>query len=73
MTTSNKILINQKENVLIAPLEAIFSQDSISYAYVKSGYSIEKKQVELGLTNNDQVIVNKGLKENDIIYLNKPF
>lgn len=72
MTTSNKILINQKENVLIAPLEAIFSQDSISYAYVKSGYSIEKKQVELGLTNNDQVIVNKGLKENDIIYLNKP-
>jgi multidrug resistance efflux pump len=72
MTTSNKILINQKEDVLIAPLEAIFSQDSISYAYVKSGYSIEKKQVELGLTNNDQVVINKGLEENDIVYLNKP-
>jgi hypothetical protein len=72
MTTSNKILINEKEDVLIAPLEAIFSQDSISYAYVKSGYSIEKKQVELGLTNNDQVIVNNGLEENDIVYLNKP-
>jgi len=72
MTTSNKILINEKEDVLIAPLEAIFSQDSISYAYVKTGYSIEKKQVELGLTNNDQVIINKGLEENDIVYLNKP-
>ena len=72
MTTSNKILTNQKEDVLIAPLEAIFSQDSISYAYVKSGYSIEKKQVELGLTNNDQVIINKGLEENDVVYLNKP-
>jgi multidrug resistance efflux pump len=72
MTTSNRILINQKEDVLIAPLEAIFSQDSISYAYVKSGYSIEKKQVELGLTNNDQVIINNGLEENDIVYLNKP-
>jgi len=72
MTTSNKILINQKEDVLIAPIEAIFSQDSISYAYVKSAYSIEKRQVELGLTNNDEVIINKGLKENDVIYLNKP-
>lgn len=72
MTTSNKILINQKEDVLIAPLEAIFSQDSISYAYVKSGYSIEKKQVELGLTNNDQVVIINGLEENDIVYLNKP-
>ncbi len=72
MTTSNKILINQEEDVLIAPLEAIFSQDSISYAYVKTGYSIEKKQVELGLTNNDQVVIKNGLEENDIVYLNKP-
>lgn len=72
MTTSNRILTNQKDDVLIAPLEAIFSKDSISYTYVKSGYSIEKRQVELGLSNNQEVIINKGLEENDIVYLNKP-
>lgn len=72
MTTSNRILTHQEEDVLIAPLEAIFSNDSISYAYVKSGYSIQKKQVELGLSNNEEVIINKGLKEEDIVYLNKP-
>lgn len=72
MTTSNRVLTNEEENVLIAPLEAIFSKDSISYAYVKSGYSIQKKQIELGLTNNEEAIINKGLDENDIVYLNKP-
>lgn len=72
MTTSNKILTKQEDNVLMMPLEAIFSKDSISYAYVKSGLSIDKKQVELGLSNNEVIIINKGLEENDIVYLNKP-
>ena len=72
MTTSNKILTHQEDDVLMMPLEAVFSKDSISYAYVKSGYSTEKKQIELGLSNNDVVIINKGLKEDDVVYLNKP-
>ncbi|WP_372758085.1 efflux RND transporter periplasmic adaptor subunit [Mariniflexile sp.] len=72
MTTSNRILTHQEDNVLMVPLEAIFSKDSISYAYVKSGYSIEKKQVELGLANNEVVIIKKGLNENDVVYLNAP-
>lgn len=72
MTTSNKILIDKKDDVLMIPLEAIFAKDSISYAYVKSGLSIDKKQVELGPSNNEVVIIYKGLKENDVVYLNKP-
>ncbi len=72
MTTSNKILTKQQDDVLMIPLEAVFSKDSISYSYIKSGYSIEKKQIELGLSNNEVVIINKGLEENDVVYLNKP-
>ncbi len=72
MTTSNRILTKQEEDVLMVPLEAIFSKDSISYTYVKSGYSINKKQVELGLSNNEIVVIEKGLKEGDIVFLNKP-
>ncbi len=72
MTTSNRILTNKVENVLIIPLESVFSKDSISYVYLKSGYSIQKKQIELGISNNDEVIVTKGLKEKEIIYLNMP-
>ena len=72
MTTSNRILIQKKENVLMIPLEAIFSKDSISYVYADSGFSITKKEVELGDSNEDVIIVTKGLKEKDVVYLSKP-
>ncbi|RKN80165.1 efflux RND transporter periplasmic adaptor subunit [Ulvibacterium marinum] len=72
MTTSNRILIQKEENVLMIPLEAVFSKDSISYAYVDSGFSIDKKQIELGDSNEDVVIIKKGLKEKDVVYLSKP-
>jgi multidrug efflux pump subunit AcrA (membrane-fusion protein) len=72
MTTSNRILTFSKEDVLTIPIEAVFSKDSISFSYVKSGFSIEKKQIKLGEANNEVVIIENGLKEKDIVYLTKP-
>lgn len=72
MTTSNRILIQKEENVLMIPLEAVYSKDSISYVYTYSGFSIDKRQVELGDSNEDVIIVKKGLKEKDVVYLSKP-
>lgn len=72
MTTSNRILIQKEEDVLMIPLEAVFSKDSITYVYTDSGFSINKKQVELGDSNEDVIIVKKGLKENDVVHLSKP-
>jgi hypothetical protein len=72
MTTSNTIITNEKKDVLSVPIEAIFSRDSISYVYAKSGFSITKKQVQLGESNNDEIIITKGLTEKDVVYLNKP-
>ncbi|MGY0425637.1 MAG: efflux RND transporter periplasmic adaptor subunit, partial [Polaribacter sp.] len=72
MTTSNRILTFQKKDVLSVPLEAIFSKDSITYVYKKSGFSIIKKEVKIGDSNNDSVIIEKGLSESDVVYLNKP-
>lgn len=72
MTTSNRILTFSKDDVLTVPLEAIFSKDSIKFAYVKSGFSIDKKQIELGESNNDVVIIKQGLKEKDVVYLTEP-
>jgi len=72
MTTSNKILTFEKKDVLSVPLEGIFSKDSITFVYKKSGFSIAKQQVVLGDSNNSEVIVEKGLLEEDVIYLNKP-
>jgi multidrug efflux pump subunit AcrA (membrane-fusion protein) len=72
MTTSNRILIQKEEDVIMIPLEAVFAKDSISYVYKDSGFSIDKKQVELGSSNDDVVIVKKGLSEKDVVYLSKP-
>lgn len=72
MTTSNKILTYERKDVLSIPLEAIFSKDSITYVYQKTGFSIAKKQVKIGDANNDSVIILEGLSAEDVVYLNKP-
>ena len=72
MTTSNKILTFEKKDVLSVPLEAIFSKDSITYVYKKSGFSVTKNQIKIGDSNNDSVIITEGLSEGDVVYLNKP-
>ncbi|MCM4163352.1 MULTISPECIES: efflux RND transporter periplasmic adaptor subunit [unclassified Arenibacter] len=72
MTTSNRILIHKEEEVLMVPLEAVFTKDSISFVYAKSGLSIDKKEIEMGESNLDVVIVKKGLNEKEVVYLSKP-
>lgn len=72
MSTSNKILSKQKKDVLTVPLEAVFTNDSIAYVYQNKGLSTTKKQVKLGTSNNEIVIVEAGLKEGDVVYLNRP-
>ena len=72
MTTSNKILTFERKDVLSIPLEAVFSKDSITYVYKKSGFSVIKKEILIGDSNNDSVIITEGLAENDVVYLNKP-
>ncbi|MCV6630706.1 MAG: efflux RND transporter periplasmic adaptor subunit [Flavobacteriaceae bacterium] len=72
MTTSNAILIDKQENVLKIPLESVFSKDSIQYAFVKKGFGIEKRQVKLGMSNLNEVIVLEGLKEMEEVSLNLP-
>jgi multidrug efflux pump subunit AcrA (membrane-fusion protein) len=72
MTTSNRILIHKEEDVLMVPLEAVFSQDSTSFVYAKSGLSIDKREIEMGESNLDVVIIKKGLQENEVVYLSKP-
>ncbi|TMM28643.1 HlyD family efflux transporter periplasmic adaptor subunit [Polaribacter aestuariivivens] len=72
MTTSNRILTFEEKETLSIPLEAVFSKDSLTYVYTKTGFSVAKKEVKIGESNNVSVIVTDGLTENDVVYLNKP-
>jgi multidrug efflux pump subunit AcrA (membrane-fusion protein) len=72
MTTSNNILISQLPNKLIIPLEAVFASGKTSFVYVRKSGNISKQQVVLGKSNDEEVIVEKGLAEGDIICLSEP-
>lgn len=73
MTTSNMIITEYIENVLVVPLEAIHSQgDTLTYVFKRSGLSTVKQQVALGPKGNDLVVVEDGLIDDDIVYLSTP-
>jgi multidrug efflux pump subunit AcrA (membrane-fusion protein) len=69
MTTSNQIITNVYENVQSLPLEAIHADDSLSYVYTKKG---KKQIVVTGEMNENYIIIEKGLSNNDEVYLSVP-
>jgi len=73
MTTSNMIVTDYMENVLVVPLEAIHSQgDTLTYVFKRTGLSSIKQEVALGLKGNDLVVIEQGLEEEDIVFLSTP-
>jgi len=69
MTTSNSIVIKTFENVLYIPLETIHTNDSLSYVYKKNG---TRQVVVLDESNENEIIVEAGLKEGEKIFLSVP-
>ncbi|MEO1434661.1 MAG: HlyD family efflux transporter periplasmic adaptor subunit [Bacteroidota bacterium] len=72
MTTSNELVTNVYEDVLYLPLEAVHSNDSMSFAFVKEGNKILKKELILGPPNDQDVIIEHGLAESETVFLNFP-
>ena len=69
MTTSNQIITQQFDEVVYIPLEAVHSDDSLSYVYTAKG----KKQIVLpGDQNENFIIVEKGIELGDEVYLSLP-
>ncbi len=73
MTTSNMIVTDYVEEVLLVPLEAVHNQgDSLTYVFQKNGFATRKQEVALGPKGDDLVVVTEGLAENDVVYLSIP-
>ncbi len=69
MTTSNRIITNILQDVLYLPLEAVRSNDSLSYVYTPAK---ERQIVVLGESNQNSIIIEQGLKRGDVVYLSTP-
>ena len=57
----------QQDNALIVPVNAVVDIDGDPYLYVVKNGKAVRKEVELGLINNERVEVLDGLKLNEII------
>ncbi len=72
MTTGNTIKVKSFEDVIYAPIEGIFSDDSLKYAFVAEGFGNRKVPVETGEANVNFIIVSSGLSAGDELLLNNP-
>ncbi|MDX2413709.1 MAG: efflux RND transporter periplasmic adaptor subunit [Bacteroidales bacterium] len=70
MTTGNQTVTQVIEQALSIPLECVHATlDSIPFVYRKNG---TRQVVVLGESNENKVVVEQGLAEGDVLYLNSP-
>jgi HlyD family secretion protein len=66
------IYVEQKEDVIAIPNQALFYENDQAAVYVKSGSRYKKRTVKIGTRSLTQTIVESGLDEGDVVALGKP-
>ena len=69
MTTSNEIITKTYDSVLYIPLDAVHSNDSMTYVYLKNN---SRQVVVLDESNENEIIVEAGLDAGDKVLLSVP-
>ena len=70
MTTANKIVTQTISDVIFLPIESVhIGADSIPFVYLRNG---TKQIVVTGEMNENHVIIEQGLRENVLVFLNTP-
>ena len=72
MTSKNTIITASINNVMFVPIESVISTDSVTYVFKKTGNRIDKQQVVAGESNDNEIILKAGVKENDELLLLPP-
>ncbi len=72
MTTSNTIVVAEIPDALHVPLETIHAREDETFAYVRRGGRTVRQEVQLGLQNENEAIVEQGLTTDDRLYLSLP-
>lgn len=71
MTTQNRILTGLVPDVVHVPVEAVHTNDSISFVYMASGRA-ERREVVTGQMNENEIIIKEGLAKGEKVLLNVP-
>jgi HlyD family secretion protein len=72
MSTRNKIILNEIDDVLFVPQEAVFEKFGKRYVYVGDNGAFEEREVTLGEKSEDFVVIREGLEEGERVALRDP-
>lgn len=72
MTTKNTIITYTQKEMMYIPLEALHVSDSLTFVYKQQAARIIRQQVRTGLRNENQIIIQEGLSEGEMIFLTIP-
>jgi RND family efflux transporter MFP subunit len=73
LTVSCRIIIDQIDNVLYVPVDALTENPDGDFVYLKTATGFEKRKVDVGKRNADFVIITSGLEEKDKVAMVDPF
>lgn len=69
MTTHVRIIVEEKENVIVCPNESIKFEDGRYVVYVKKDGELERRQVKIGIRDEKNTEIISGLSEGEIILI----
>jgi len=72
MTSNNEIILANSDNVISVPLKSVFKENGIKYVYLKTGDSMKKQQIKTSFENEAFVMVEEGLNEGDLVFIEPP-
>ncbi|MEX2177630.1 MAG: HlyD family efflux transporter periplasmic adaptor subunit [Gemmatimonadaceae bacterium] len=72
MTTSNAIQTFRIPDALYIPIEAVSADSVMTSVYKMSGSGVVRQEIETGTMSDDEVVVLRGLDENDRVLLAPP-
>lgn len=72
MSARVEILVNSLENVIYVPMQAISPDNGKQVCYVATGFSAQRRQVEVGEFTDEFIEIKSGLKEGERVLLRPP-
>jgi multidrug efflux pump subunit AcrA (membrane-fusion protein) len=72
MTARVEIQVEERKDALHVPLEAVFEKEGRPIVYVARGRTPEPRDVVLGPSNHDFVVIEKGLDKGERVFLRDP-
>lgn len=73
MTATVDILLDTLKDVIYVPITGVFEYDNKYYCYITQGDKYIKKEVKVGDSSNDKVVIFDGLEKNQKITLFDPY